>query len=218
MRRTLIALVGSALICTSSYSQYEIPVLTKEKARLLLQEIWPRWAMESEIVTGIPVQLPDTVLVPRGRLTIASVTDSLVFTLNDTIRDAVFAYPGAIITRTALTTGDSLRNLLIRLVQPNVAVVAWLPKQYLWDDTQADSMLSLLHWGITTISYTDSNFWKFHEREVALLEALQTPAMANLYERVTKVVAADQIDMEAGSIFISYNNTTKTLTYLRRKL
>lgn len=37
-------------------------------------------------------------------------------------------------------------------------------------------VLSLLRWGITTISFTDSTFWKFHEREL-----LQTGVNAKRY-------------------------------------
>lgn len=34
---------------------------------------------------------------------------------------------------------------------------------------------SMMRWGITAISFTDSNFWKFHEREIQLLQALTPP-------------------------------------------
>ena len=38
-----------------------------------------------------------------------------------------------------------------------------------------NEVLALLRWGIKAISFTDSNFWKFHEEEIALLKSLAPP-------------------------------------------
>lgn len=73
------------------------------------------------------------------------------------------------------------------------------------------NVLALLRWGIETISFTDSNFWKFHEEELRILRGGQSAAAALSY------FAGQYTDTQVDSIrqsgaVIYYMGTKSTTT------
>jgi hypothetical protein len=234
MRRTLFVL--AVFLPISSFGQsvvQEIPVLSEVKARLILQEIWPTYAMQDDWASGPRFNwLRDSsisILTEKGGLKLTRTgVDSFSTTINDTMKETLQLHIGEIVRRTSQYTGDSSHHLLlfIHSIGDTVkASLAWMPVNFLWaEDAQLDSLFSWVRWAVQTAipdQYVASDTsWKRSERAdymlTQILSSLSTPQSA-LFERATKKVPADLIDMEAGSIFVSYNSSTQTLTYLRRK-
>jgi hypothetical protein len=238
MRRTLFVL--AVFLPISSFGQsvvQEIPMLSEVKARLILQEIWPTYAMQDDWASGPRFNwLRDSsisILTEKGGLKLTRIgVDSFSTTINDTLKETLQLHIGEIVRRTSRYTGDSLRHLMlfIHSIGDTVkASIAWMPVTFLWlnqsaENARMDSLFGWVKWAVQTAipdQYVASDTsWKRSERAdymlTQILSSLSTPQSA-LFERATKKVPADLIDMEAGSIFVSYNSSTQTLTYLRRK-
>lgn len=86
-------------------------------------------------------------------------------------------------------------------------------------DDSVSAVLALLRWGIKTISYTDSSFWKMHEEEISLLKLL-TGQVAGTRRVYSVPLASFPWKPTKPSVFLtqSYNGSTQimTITVLER--